>query len=155
MRIPLIVLAKAREPETFLLFPNELEENQFINMICNADVGSPQGRIMIWKNFQNNDTLELIYASKDTTNQTESCTEFRVNVTYTVTRDDNGALFRCSSQNNFTRGPGPYRDSLKIAVICMYTIFHDYLIFHRLRFYLQYNFKTPQFIYYRVNDIFK
>lgn len=121
MRIPLIVLAEAREPERFLLFPNEPEEYHSIILICNADVGSPQGTIKIWKIFQNNDTFELIYASNDTSDktETENCTEFiSVNVTHTVTREDNGALFRCSSQNNFTQGLGPHRDSSKITVIC-------------------------------------
>lgn len=144
MRIPLIVLAEEREPERFLLFPNEPEEYHYISLICNADVGSPQGTIKIWKIFQNNDSLELIYASNDTSDktETENCTEFiSVNVTHTVTREDNGALFRCSSQNNFTQGLGPHRDSSTITVICIFTIFHDYSIFHGLRFYLQYNFK--------------
>lgn len=128
MYIPLIVLAKAREPEKFLLLPNESEEYRSISLICNADVGSPQGTIRIWEMFPNNETLYLIYASNDTSDkkETENCTEFiRVNVTHTVTREDNGAVFRCSSQNNLTQGPGPYRDSSKITVICMYTIFHD------------------------------
>lgn len=143
MRIPLIVLAEARESERFLLFPNEPEEYHYISLICNADVGSPQGTIKIWKMFQNNGTLKLIYASNDTSErkETENCTEL-INVIHTVTRDDNGAIFRCSSQNNLTQDPGPYRDSSKITVICMYTIVHDYIIFHGLRFHLQHNLKT-------------
>lgn len=44
-----------------------------------------------------------------------------VNVALPVTREDNGATFRCSSQNNFTKEPGPSRDSSKIIVICMYS----------------------------------
>lgn len=143
-RIPLIVLAKASEPETFLLFPNELEENHSINLICKANVGSPQGTIKIWKLFKNN-TSEMVYVSNTTTNNTENCTEFlNVNATYTVTKDDNGAVFRCSSQNNFIQGQGPHMDSSKITVICIFTIFHKY-IFHGFLFYLQYTFKTYQF----------
>lgn len=145
LRIPLIVLAKASEPDKFLLFPNELEENHSIRLICKADVGSPHGTIKIWKLFKNN-TSELVYVSNTTTNKTENCTEIiHVNATYTVTRDDNGAVFRCSSQNNFTQGQGPYRESSKITVICIFTIFHKYT-FHGFLFYLQYNFKTYQFI---------
>lgn len=126
-RIPLIVLAKASEPETFLLFPNELEENHSIRLICKADVGSPQGTIKIWKLFKNN-TSELVYVSNTTTNKTENCTEIiHLNATYTVTRDDHGAVFRCSSQNNFIQGQGPYRDSSKITVICIFTFFHIYI----------------------------
>ncbi|XP_065939769.1 uncharacterized protein [Magallana gigas] len=60
----------------------------------------------------------LIHESKATANKPENCTEFTDdNFTYSVTRYDNGALFRCSSQNNLTQGLGPSRDSLKISVI--------------------------------------
>lgn len=131
----------------FLLFPNELEENQSIHLMCTvADVESSRETLTIWKIYKNNDTPELVYASNATSAKTENCTEFlNVNVTYTVTRDDNGAVFRCSSQNNFTQGQGPYRESSKITVICIFTIFHKYT-FHGFLFYLQYNFKTYQFI---------
>lgn len=67
----MIVLAKAKAPEKFLLFPNESEEYRSISLICNADVGSPQGTIKIWKMFQNNGTLKLIYASNDTSERKE------------------------------------------------------------------------------------
>lgn len=147
MCIPLIVLAKPREQDEFLLFPNELEENQSIHLMCTVtDVENSRETITIWKISQNNGTPELIYASNATSVKTENCTEFiHVDVTYTVTRDDNGAVFRCSSQNNFIQGQGPYRESSKITVICIFTIFHKY-IFHGFLFCLQYTFKTYQFI---------
>lgn len=124
--IPLIVLAESTEPEEFQLSPNELDENQSISIFCSANVGSPLGNIKIWKISQYNNTPVLIHESKATTNKTENCTEFiGGHFTYTVTRDDNGAVFRCSSQNNFTQGAGPYRDSIKISVICLYIfLFH-------------------------------
>lgn len=136
----MIVLAKPREPDMFLLVPNELEENQSINLLCTvADVESSRETLTIWKISQNNDTPELIYTSDATSAKTENCTEIlNVNVTYTVTRDDNGAVFRCSSQNNFTQRPGLIMNSSKISVICMYTIVNDY-IFPGFRFNLQCN----------------
>lgn len=104
------------------MFPNELEENQSIDLTCSADVGSPRGNIKIWKLFKNSDTLELIYTSSSTTNKTNICTEFiNVTTTYNVTREDNGVSFRCSSQNNLTRGSGPSKDSQNISVLCRYT----------------------------------
>uniref|UniRef100_A0A8W8MR52 Ig-like domain-containing protein n=1 Tax=Magallana gigas TaxID=29159 RepID=A0A8W8MR52_MAGGI len=113
-----LTCANPKEPEKFQLFPNKLDENQSISILCGANVGSPLGNIKIWKISQYNDTPVLIHESKATTNKTENCTEFKNdNFTYTVTRNDNGALFRCSSQNNLTQGLGPYRDSLKISVI--------------------------------------
>lgn len=121
MHFLLIVLASPKEPEKFQLFPNELDENQSISILCSADVGSPLGNIKIWKISQYNDTPVLIHESKATANKPENCTEFTDdNFTYSVTRYDNGALFRCSSQNNLTQGLGPSRDSLKISVICLY-----------------------------------
>lgn len=86
-------------------------------MTCNANVGRPRGNIQIWKILQNLKSSELVYTSNST--ETENCEEY-VNVTLPVTRDDNGAIFRCSSQNDFTEEPRPGRDSSKITVICMY-----------------------------------
>lgn len=122
MHILLIVLANPKEPEKFQLFPNELDEKQSISILCSANVGSPLGNIKIWKISQYNDTPVLLHESEATTNETGKCTEFiDVHITYTVTRVDNGALFRCSSQNNMTQSPGPYKDSLKISVLCLYS----------------------------------
>lgn len=113
--------AKSREPNEFLLFHTKLEENQSLSLICSADVGSPRGYIQIWK-YLENFKPELIYTSSSTTNNTGSCTE-TINITFTVTRDDNGAFFRCSSQNSLTRGQEASRKSPKITVICRYTLF--------------------------------
>lgn len=121
VHILLIVLANPKKPEKFQLFPNELDENQSISILCSADVGSPLGNIKIWKISQYTNTPVLIHESKATANKPENCTELTDdNFTYSVTRYDNGALFRCSSQNNLIQGPGPSRDSLKISVICLY-----------------------------------
>lgn len=110
--------AEAREPLEFLVHPSKLEEKQSISLTCNADVGRPLGIIQIWKNFHNSNTSELIYTSNSTNIKSENCMEY-VNVTFPVTREDDGAVFRCSSQNNFTQDPGPSRDWSKISVICM------------------------------------
>lgn len=100
---------------------NELEENQSISLICHADVGSPQGYVQIFKIPQYSNTPEVIYTSNTTNIRTENCTEYiNVTTTYAVTREDNGAVFRCSSQNDLTQGLGPNRESSKITVICMY-----------------------------------
>lgn len=108
--------AKAREPGKFVVLPDRLEENQSISLICSADVGSPRGNITIWKISDNSDTPEFIYVSNYTNNKTDSCTEI-INFTFSVSREDNDASFRCSSQNNMTKGPGPSKDSQKISVL--------------------------------------
>lgn len=109
--------ANAREPEEFVAFPNEVTENQSISLRCRADVGSPRGFIQIWKTPRFSNSTELIYISNSTNNTTDNCTEYiNVTTTYTVTRDDNGAIFKCSSRNNLTRGPGPSKKSSRISV---------------------------------------
>lgn len=100
-----------------MLPTSEIEEGRSISLTCKADVGRPQGNIQIWKTILNLNTSELIYTSNSTNNTIEKCMEY-INVTFTVTRNDNGALFTCSSQNNFTQNQGPSRE-LNITVICM------------------------------------
>lgn len=110
--------AKAREPEEVLVFPKEIEENNSISLICAAYVGSPRGYIHIWRVSQNSNKSKLIYKSNFINNETENCTKYiNVTTTYTVTREDNGAVFRCSSQNNLTQGPGLSKYSQKISVL--------------------------------------
>lgn len=114
--------AKAKEPDEIFVYPDELEENQSISLTCRADVGSPRGYINIWKILKNSNDPVLIYTSNSINNKTENCTEYiNITTTHTVIRDDNGASFRCSSQNNFTQGPGSSKNSKKISVLCRYT----------------------------------
>lgn len=111
---------RATKPQEFLVFPNELEENQSISIHCIADVGSPQGYIQIWKKSKKSITEEVIYKSTTSNGKTENCTELiNVTTTYILTREDNGAFFRCSSKNNFTKDPVPSSDPSRISVTCM------------------------------------
>lgn len=112
--------ARATKPKEFLVFPNEVEENQTITIKCIADVGSPHGYIQIWKKTEKSNTSDVIYKSSTTNGKTENCTEIiNVTTTYIMTMEDNGALFRCSSKNDFTKDPIPSGDSSKISVHCM------------------------------------
>lgn len=102
------------------MFPNEVEEKQSITIHCIADVGSPQGYIQIWKKTEKSNTSEVIYNSSTTNGKTENCTEIiNVTTTYIMTREDDGALFRCSSKNDFTKDPIPSSDSSNMSVVCM------------------------------------
>lgn len=108
---------RATKPQEFLVFPNELEENQSISIHCIADVGSPQGYIQIWKKSKKSITEEVIYKSTTSNGKTENCTELiNVTTTYILTREDNGAFFRCSSKNNLTKDPVPSSDPSRISV---------------------------------------
>lgn len=123
--------AKAQKPDEFLVFPKDLEENQSISLMCSADVGGPRGNILIWRIPQNSDTPKLVYTSNSTNDTTENCTgNINVTTTYTVTKEDNGSLFRCSSQNNLTQGQGPSKESPRIIVICMFMQFYLFIFHH-------------------------
>lgn len=118
--IILLFTAKATKPKEFLVLPKKVEENQSITIHCIADVGSPHGYIEILKETDKSIVAEVIYKSTKTDRKTENCTDLiNVTTTYNITRGDNGALFRCSSKNNFTKDPIPSSDSSKISVLCM------------------------------------
>ncbi|XP_062605672.1 carcinoembryonic antigen-related cell adhesion molecule 6-like [Saccostrea cucullata] len=110
--------AEATKPVEFVLKPQDpLEENQFIHLICAADVENPAGNIKIWKvpEITNNHEIEL--TSNLLKNKTKNCTTFlNVSTEYKVSRKDNGIKFLCSSQNNLTQDPGPGRYSQRISV---------------------------------------
>ena len=108
----------ATQPTDFTVFPNVIKVNQSLTLSCSADVRAPNGSIKIWKLTRNSNVTELIFTSNTSDYNVENCTKF-VNVTfnYTVSRDENGATFRCSSQNILNKGVGPSLGS-KISVKC-------------------------------------
>lgn len=128
--MPISIIAPAKKPEKLSVSPNELEENQSITLNCSANVGSPPGNIQIRKISQYSDTTELIYTSNSTSNITDSCQLINVTTTYTVTKTDHGAIFRCSSQNILTQGPEPRKESSRISVICMYKYLNLALLYY-------------------------
>ena len=101
----------ATQPTDFTVFPNVIKENQSLTLSCSADVGAPNGNIKIWKLANNSNVTELIFTSNTSEYNAENCTKF-VNVTfnYTVAREEDVALFRCSSQNVLNKGAGPSLD---------------------------------------------
>ena len=100
------------------MFPNVIKVNQSLTLSCSADVGAPNGSINIWKLSRNSNVTELIFTSNTSEYNAENCTKF-VNVTfnYTVAREEDVALFRCSSQNVLNKGAGPSLD-LQISEKC-------------------------------------
>nr|XP_022289189.1 uncharacterized protein LOC111101143 isoform X1 [Crassostrea virginica] len=101
------VVFEATPPTDFTMFPNVIKENQSFTLSCSADVGAPKGNIKIWKLARNSDVTELIFTSNTSEYNTENCTFVNVTFNYTVARDENVALFRCSSQNVLNKGAGP------------------------------------------------
>nr|XP_022286209.1 uncharacterized protein LOC111099046 isoform X2 [Crassostrea virginica] len=107
---PSTVAFKATQPTDFTVFPNLIKENQSLTLSCSADVGAPNGSIKIWKLARNSNVTELIFTSNTSENNTENCKFVNVTFNYTVSRDENVTLFRCSSQNILNKGVGPSLD---------------------------------------------
>ncbi|XP_062615615.1 cell adhesion molecule 3-like [Saccostrea cucullata] len=113
----------ARRPLDIQLISNsELKENQDLQLNCVADVGKPPGIAKWWKIPTENNFI-LIKESDQMFDEAGNC-EFltNVNITYKVTREDNGAFFRCTSHSNKSKDEGPedtllYRDTIKINVL--------------------------------------
>ena len=106
-------------PIMFCVYPNELEEHRSLILSCGADVGAPKGSIKIWKLKTYSKSAILLFKSNKSGYKTEDCTEFiNATFTYTVSRDDNGALFQCSSQNVLNKEAGPMLESRRISVRC-------------------------------------
>ena len=104
-------------PVMFWVYPNELEEHRSLILSCGADVGAPKGSIKIWKLKSDSNSAIMLFKSNKSGYKTEDCREF-INTTYTVSRDDNGALFQCSSQNVLNKEAGPMLESRRISVRC-------------------------------------
>ena len=118
----------ATAPKNFGIFPYELQENQTLTLSCSAYVGAPEGNIQIWKLARKSNTKVLIFTANTSDFKTENCPEFiNATFTYTVSRDDNGTLFLCSSQNVLNKEAGPSLESpnrvfvkckLKMLFVC-------------------------------------
>ncbi|XP_061166798.1 cell adhesion molecule 3-like [Saccostrea echinata] len=105
-----------------LIQTTELQENEDLGLACVADVGKPPGIVKWWR-FRTNNDFTLIKESDQIPNETGNC-EFVIsfNITHTVTKEDNGAFFRCTSHNNISKDEGPkdtelLRDTMKINVL--------------------------------------
>ncbi|XP_061166797.1 cell adhesion molecule 3-like [Saccostrea echinata] len=105
-----------------LIQTTELQENEDLGLACVADVGKPPGIVKWWR-FRINNDFTLIKESVQIPNEAGNC-EFVIslNITHTVTKEDNGAFFRCTSHNNMSKDEGPkdtslYRDTTKINVL--------------------------------------
>ncbi|XP_055996651.1 inactive tyrosine-protein kinase 7-like [Ostrea edulis] len=113
------IQADAVHPIKFTIYPNgSLEENDTVTLSCYANVGNPEGYIAIWRVDKTSTSAVLLNETNIVRSKTENCTTLiNATVTYTVSRNDNGAFFRCSSQNRQTLGTAPSRDTNPINVL--------------------------------------
>ena len=106
-----------------LISTTQTQEYNEILLACTADVGKPPGYVTWWR-FRADDGIVMIGQSDLIEDEAGNCEFFAsVNTTYEVSKEDNGAFFRCTSDSNVTDGPGPedsnlYRDTEKINVLC-------------------------------------
>lgn len=92
-------------------------EHEHLNLSCTATVGSPQGSIALWTKNETSSTWEQRNYISDVQNY--NCIYIATfTKTYNLTRQDNGTMFRCSSQNNYTKYPALTTDIGPIKVLC-------------------------------------
>lgn len=90
-----------------------------MKLSCVGDVGNPQGSLKIWKTYKNSSTKQLLKYESEVKSDTVNCTHIaNLTTTYNLTKEDNGAIIRCSSQNQYTTEPAPATDIGPIEVFC-------------------------------------
>lgn len=95
-----------------------------MKLSCVGDVGNPQGSLKIWKIYKNSNTKQLLKNESEVKSDTVNCTHIvNLTTTHNLTKDDNGAVIRCSSQNQYTKEPVPATDIGPIEVFCKFVFF--------------------------------
>lgn len=95
-----------------------------VNLSCSANVGNPEGLIEIWKEYKTSQVYELLGNTSVVYRDIENCTSIaNLTVTYNLTRQDNGAMFRCSSRNKYTNNQIPAVHIGPVNVFCKLTFF--------------------------------
>lgn len=122
------IQAHAKKPVIFSVQPNSsLEEHGMVTLSCVGDVGNPQGSLKIWKIYKQSNTKQLLKIESEVKSDTENCTHIvNLTATYNLTKEDNGAQFRCSSQNQYTTHPAPAIEIGPIEAFCKLKLFNLY-----------------------------
>lgn len=112
--------ANAQLPILFSVQPNiSLEEHGMVKLSCVGNVGNPQGSLKIWKIYKTSNTKHLLKNESEVYAVIENCSHIvNLTTTYNLTKEDNGAVFRCSSQNHYTSEPAPATDIGSLEVFC-------------------------------------
>lgn len=98
-----------------------------VKLSCVGDVGNPQGSLKIWKIYKTLNTKHLLKNESEVYADVENCTHIvNLTTTYTLTKEDNGAVFRCSSQNQYTTEPVPATDIGPLEVFCKLHLYNLY-----------------------------
>ena len=83
-----------------LISTTQTQEYNEILLACTADVGKPPGYVTWWR-FRADDGIVMIGQSDLIEDEAGNCEFFAsVNTTYEVSKEDNGAFFRCTSDSN-------------------------------------------------------
>lgn len=114
----------------FFIHPNNtFAEHEQLNLSCSANVGSPQGMLALWTKKETSSTWEQLKNISDV--QNSNCIYIaNLTETYILTRQDNGAVFRCSSQNQYTKEPALATDIGPIKVLCKFCFLGFSLLIH-------------------------
>lgn len=115
--------------QLFVIHPNDtLEEHEWLTLSCSATVGSPQGSLALRTKKETSSTWEQLKNTNTSDIQNSNCTYIaNLTETYTLTRQDNGAVFRCSSQNQYTREPALATEIGPLEVLCKFSFFNEHV----------------------------
>lgn len=95
-----------------------------VKLSCVGNVANPLGSLAIWKMNKNSNTGQILINKSEVYADTENCTQIvNLTTTYNLTKKDNGAVFRCSSQNQYTAEPAPATNIGPIEVFCKLKLF--------------------------------
>lgn len=104
-----------------------------VKLSCVGNVGNPQRSLKIWKIYKTSNTKHLLKNESEVYADIENCTHIvNLTTTYNLTKEDNGALFRCSSQNQYTIEPVPATDIGPLEVFCKLYLYN----FNELMYFL-------------------
>lgn len=95
-----------------------------VNLTCSANVGNPKGLLEIWRQNKTSQIYKLLGNTSVVYRDIENCTSIaNLTVTYNLTRQDNGAMFTCSSRNKYTNNQIPAVHIGPVNVLCKLTFF--------------------------------
>lgn len=137
------------------MHPNiSLEEHALVNITCLANVGNQNGILTIWKLSKTLDQNALLMNSSLVDKKTENCkTMAYLSLLYNLSRHDNGATFRCTSQNGHSKNLS--REVESVEVFCKFIKFTFYAIYFYIQVFMEISFMDTnkiQIIFFRAKN---
>lgn len=123
MRYYLTFITVNAEKFIFSFHANNItKKHDVVNLSCSANVGNPQGLLQIWREDQTSPNIESLGVASVVYRDIEMCRSIaNFTVTYNLTRQDNGAMFKCASRNKYSKEPFPDVEIGPMNILCKST----------------------------------